>query len=145
MADKSLFLKNLADGAENKLKEIVDITNEQFDCVDNDNYEKLDILTEKRGKIIEEFNLISAEADKFFSEYGNEEAVKNAEKSYRDMVTKLKNDVFEANKRLEKIVKLEMEACKNDINTISKNKEALRGYGNLDYPTESAFFDKKNC
>lgn len=145
MADKSEFLKKIVDEAQKKLKEILNVTNEQFDCVHNDNYKKLDILTEQRGKLIDEFNSISDEADKFFSELTDNSEVSGIKERYNDTVSKLKNEIFEANKKLEKIVTLEMEACKKDINYISKNKEALRGYGNLDYPTESAFFDKKNC
>jgi len=145
MNEKFELYKKLADDALNKLNEILDITNAQYNSVSNESTEALTQLTEKRGRIIGEFNLMCEEMDKIFSEISDNEAVLSFDKTYKESVNKLKNDVFEANKKLEKAINIDMENCRKDIKIIAKNQEALNGYGHLDYAMESAYFDKRNC
>ncbi len=145
MADKFELYKKLALNVEEKLGYVLKMANEQLELAEKDDIDKLVNFTEKRGKLIDESNLIIEEMNRLESELTEDQDVLSFKETHTEKVTNLKNDIREANDKVVTEITKKMADCRQSIKNIAENKEALKSYGNQDYPAESTYFDKRNC
>ena len=145
MAEKFELYKKLALNVEEKLGYVLKMANEQLELAEKDDIDKLVNFTEKRGKLIDESNLIIEEMNKLESELTEDQDVLSFKETHTETVTNIKNDIREVNDKVVTAITKKMADCRQSIKNIAENKEALKSYGNQDYPAESTYFDKRNC
>lgn len=105
------------------LKEYKEITQKLFSCIENDNYDDLNGLVDKRESII---NIIDA-ADYEHSEFEN-------------VITQL--DIISLQNKLDSKMNEKKSELLNKINGISKNRIANNSYYKKNYE-DSLLFNKK--
>lgn len=136
--------KKLAGDVEEKLSAVLDIANEQLAVVEREDLDRLTQITDQRGKLIDESNLIAQEMDNLYSLLDKSDELVNFKSAHTETVLRLKNDIHEVNGRVVDGISKLMDECRRNIKSTAENKEIVRSYGYHDYPAESTYFDKRN-
>lgn len=150
------YLLRLSDAKLVLMKDLLRITEEQQEVIDNEKVEMLDQLIQQKQSIMEKIDLLDKE---FLDKYGllksqlGVEDLQEIDGQKLPEFKELKEKISEVVSFVEKIQQLDrentqslkrnMEKVKQNLKTIRTGKKAITGYNSVYKESHSIFMDKK--